>query len=148
MQSLQKYNVSDLYKSFLTKQKFEIPIVFLIDNSNILCQKYMDIFYQQYEVQSTAISTIFDTEDIRVNKVMNMINISEDILFMSYYYKTDLIFIIGNIDEFNDVNQKIDIDIKIVRNNRHVMLSFEDKRLECMEQNVVKLIHDILTIQP
>ena len=58
---------------------------------------------------------------------MNMINISEDILFMSYYYKTDLIFIIGNIDEFNDVNQKIDIDIKIVRNDRHVMLSFESK---------------------
>ena len=67
---------------------------------------------------------------------------------MSYYYKTDLIFIIGNIEEFNDINQKIDIDIKIVRNNRHVMLSFEDKHLECVEQNAVKLIHDILTVQP
>ncbi len=148
LHSLQKYDVSDLYKKFLTNQNDSIPIVFLIDNSNILCQKYMDIFYHQYEVQATAISTIFDTEDIRIKKVTNLTNISKDILFMSYYYKTDLIFIIGNIEEFNDIKQKIDIDIKIVRNNQHVMLSFEGKHSECTEQNTVKFIHDILTTQP
>ena len=75
LHSLQKYDVSDLYKKFLTNQNDSIPIVFLIDNSNILCQKYMDIFYHQYEVQATAISTIFDTEDIRIKKVKNLTNI-------------------------------------------------------------------------
>lgn len=124
----------------------EIPVVFILDDTSKLCKDIMDNLYEKYEVQSTALSIIEESYDVRIKKIKDSETILEDLHFMEHHYKTDVIFIIGGENLLEEVEKAIEIDVKLICQGDHTCIKHENGQELALNSSVSDRLHEILTI--
>jgi hypothetical protein len=124
----------------------EIPVVLLSGHSNEMCCVIMDSLFNNYEVQSAALSFERGAYDVRVREVSDARDIQSELNFLKYHYKTDIIFIVGNHQLLESIKQKVDIDVELqYGDDEQMMILYDDKCENELTVNIPERLHDILT---
>jgi len=122
------------------------PVVFVSDINVNMLYTFMDSLYTKYEVQSTALALVNCFYDIRVKAVVDITTIEDDLYFMEQHYKTDLIFIVGKLNQLEMVCKGIDVDVKVFCGEGSNADVVYENKLECVPVlELVDRLHDILT---
>jgi hypothetical protein len=151
LRNLKQYPLdSGFYKRYLPEKRTdrEIPIIFVEDDSNEFCIELMDSFLLKFDVQTSTLSGCERHSDIRIQTVKNFNNIQNELRFMENHYKTDLIFIVANECTLPEICDKIDIDIKLLRQEfGKTLVQHEYGQIIESNSKLVDKLHELLTNQ-
>ena len=126
--------------------RVEIPIVFAVFESTTICSAMMDSLFDQYEVQSSALSFVEGDYDIRIQTVVDIECVESELCFMENHYKTDLIFIIGSENHLNEIKDKIEIDVELIqRSDCKTLFRYDTGDMLVSNFDVVYRLHNLLS---
>jgi len=124
----------------------EIPVVYLARYTVDMCQELMDAFCEDYEVQSTGLSFLEGSYDVRIKRLSRIDDIGYELRFMERHYKTDLIFILGSYNQLWDIKSIIEIDIWLTKlDNGGVLIGYDNEELYEVDEQATARLHEILT---
>jgi hypothetical protein len=123
----------------------EIPVVFLADETTEKCGLLMNSMHEKYEVQSTALSLVEGPYDVRIKTVKDLRTIKEDLHFMEHHYKTDMIFIIGRENLLDEIQKKINIDVKLICRDGRTWINYDNGHGTELNSEVSDRLYEILT---
>ncbi len=150
IQTLKPYTISKEHERYFHRPmspiEREIPIVFIADGTTRMCRVLMNSLYEKYNVQSTALSLVDESYDIRIKHVKGINTIQKDIHFMKHHYKTDIIFIVGNQNVLDKIGKSAEIDVTLIRQgNTEAYIDYEYGKELVLISTISDRLHEILT---
>lgn len=126
----------------------EVPlaIIYASGDENLyeVCRVALDYLYDKYQVQASALCSMTIEDDVRFRKLESMKDLRDELLFMEYCYKTDLIFLIIKEQEGKEAMLRADADLEIVINGEKASILFENGHTEDLVDNLADMVYDIL----
>lgn len=123
----------------------EVPIVF-VTAGNAECKRLMDMFYNEFEVQCSALSLIGGEYDVRIKCVAEVEKAWQEIQFMQRHYKTDLIFIAGMESHLAQLQNSVEIDVVLTsQDDGHTVIEYEGMQEIEPGSRVAARLYEILT---
>ena len=152
IQRLQSYPVHGMLEEVAIKRKLGIrrnlplAVLYASDNENSyeVCQRAFDRLHADYGVQATALCSMALGVDVRFRTTEVLKELKNEVLFMEYCYKTDLIFLIIRKKERDEVMRQIDADLEIVLKEERVSILYEYFHEEGSADNLADLVYRIL----
>lgn len=136
------------FQSGISMVRQDIPLIFIysLDEKDIftVCRDIMNILYDRYQVQTSALSSADTEYDIRFRKIDDSNCLYGAILFMEKHYKTDLIFIIASEMEKDEMKMQVDFDMEVAVNGMKCDVIFENRYIESKTEKVADLIVELL----
>lgn len=126
----------------------ELPLAVLYasekENVYASCQRAMDRLYAKYQVQSAALCSKEDGEDVRFRKRDATVELKQELLFVECCYKTDLIFLMIEKRERNQVMEQINADLEIILRGDTICILYEGVCAKGREEDMADLVYGIL----
>ncbi len=127
-------------------KELPLAVFYASENENVYesCQKTMDKLYVKYQVQSAALCSKENGEDVRFRKREDARGLKQELLFMECCYKADLIFLIIEKRERHQVMEQINADLEIILNGNTICIMYESVCEEGKAENMADMICNIL----
>ena len=121
------------FRNSAQRRRNDTPLVFVAAEDEGFYVWLMNNFYEQYEVQSSALSLVNTLYDVRLKHVHTADGIQKQVDFMQHCYETDLIFIVGDDRALCSTNADVEIDVALTKTDDSVCLKY------CGEEESVSL---------
>ena len=95
-------------------------------------------------MQSAALCSKENGEDVRFRKREDARGLKQELLFMECCYKADLIFLIIEKRERHQVMEQINADLEIILNGNTICIMYESVCEEGKAENMADMICNIL----
>lgn len=136
------YPLQESYADIALLKDREVPIVFVENTEDRNIYTYMDLLNERYEVEASVLMQKPQGYDIRTKQIED---IGFDLAFMKRYYKTDIIFVCGDKNLLNQVQDQVEIDIEITfANNDIALFEYDDITEEVEAPNIIDRLYHLL----
>lgn len=130
----------------MVRQDIPLIVIYSLDEKDIftVCRDIMNILYDRYQVQTSALSSADTEYDIRFRKIDDSKCLLEALLFMEKHYKTDLIFVIVSEKERDEMKRQVDFDMEIAVDGMKCDVILENRYVESKTKKLADLLVELL----
>lgn len=126
----------------------DLPVVVIsgTDDSRIygICQGVMDELLGKSHVEAAALCSMDGEYDVRFRKLISVDDMMDELLFMEYHYKIDMIILAVRACEREAVLDRLDADVEVRVSGESACLLYEDSEVKSCVCDLGEQIYDIL----